>query len=73
MRSFSLLVFFLLVFARVNPVSAQSKKADKAYSTFEAGEYYAAVDQFKDAYQKTADKLFLLHEDALSADASAPK
>lgn len=56
MRSFSQFVFFLLLFAQVNPASAQSKKTDKAYSTFEAGEYFAAIDQFKDAYQKTADK-----------------
>jgi peptidoglycan-associated lipoprotein len=37
-------------------VSAQSKKAAKAYETFEAGEYFSAIDEFKDAYQKTTDK-----------------
>ena len=56
MRILSRLVFICIVFVEINPVSAQSKKAIKAYSTYEAGEYYAAIDQFKDAYQKTADK-----------------
>ena len=41
--------------------SAQNKKATKAYATFDAGEYYAAIDQFKDAYQKTTDKKEKLH------------
>jgi len=56
MRILSQLIFIFLVFAEINPALAQSKKAIKAYSTYEAGEYYAAIDQFKDAYQKTADK-----------------
>jgi peptidoglycan-associated lipoprotein len=56
MRSLSQFIFILLVFSQIYPASAQSKKAVKAYSTFEAGEYYDAIDQFKDAYQKTADK-----------------
>jgi peptidoglycan-associated lipoprotein len=56
MRILSQLVLILFVFAEINPALAQSKKAIKAYSTYEAGEYYAAIDQFKDAYQKTADK-----------------
>jgi peptidoglycan-associated lipoprotein len=40
---------------------AQNKKASKAYATFDAGEYYAAIDQFKEAYQKTSDKKEKLH------------
>jgi len=56
MRILCQLVFIFLVFFLINPALAQSKKAVKAYSTFEAGEYYAAIDQFKDTYQKTADK-----------------
>lgn len=56
MRILSRLILIFLVIIEVNPALAQSKKAIKAYSTFEAGEYYAAIDQFKDAYQKTADK-----------------
>jgi peptidoglycan-associated lipoprotein len=56
MRILSQLIVIILVFSEINPAIAQSKKATKAYSTFEAGEYYAAIDEFKDAYQKTADK-----------------
>jgi peptidoglycan-associated lipoprotein len=41
---------------KVDSAFTQSKKSVKAFSTFEAGEYYNAIDQFKDAYQKTADK-----------------
>lgn len=56
MKILSQLVFIFLVFVVTNPAPAQSKKAVKAFSTYHAGEYYAAIDQFKDAYQKTADK-----------------
>lgn len=35
---------------------AQSKKSVKAYETFNTGEYYKAIDEFKEAYQKTTDK-----------------
>ncbi len=35
---------------------AQSKKSAKAYEIFEAGEYYLAIDEFKDAYEKTMSK-----------------
>jgi peptidoglycan-associated lipoprotein len=37
---------------------AQKKKTERAYSSFNAGEYYDAIDQFKDAYSKSkkADK-----------------
>jgi len=38
------------------PAYSQNKKASKAYETYEAGEYYAAIDEFKNAYQKTTDK-----------------
>src|SRR4030042_1751033 len=34
----------------------QSKKTTKAFATFKAGEYYTAIDQFKDAYQQITDK-----------------
>lgn len=39
----------------------QNRKAVKAYATFDAGEYYTAIDQFKDAYQKTNDRKEKLH------------
>ena len=34
-------------------VAAQKRKAEKAYSSFSAGEYFDAIDQFKDTYSKT--------------------
>ena len=50
-------LLFVLVSALVfSPVMAQGKKAAKANATFEAGEYYTAIDEYKDAYQKTSDK-----------------
>lgn len=45
----------------LQPAGAQNKKASKAYATFDAGEYFTAIDQFKDAYQKTTDKKEKLH------------
>ena len=53
-----LLLFLLLIFAASPEVSAQKRKSDRAYSSFAAGEYYDAIDLFKDAYSKTkkADK-----------------
>lgn len=55
--------FLLLVLATTMllPAQAQNKKASKAYATFDAGEYYSAIDEFKDAYQKTTDKKEKLH------------
>lgn len=50
------LILILLVITELIPLQAQSKKAVRAYATFSAGEYHAAIDQFKDAYQKTNDK-----------------
>ncbi|HJZ40299.1 MAG TPA: OmpA family protein [Bacteroidales bacterium] len=59
------LVKYLLVVTLITvccfPANAQNKKAIKAYATFDAGEYYVAIDQFKDAYQKTTDKKEKLH------------
>ena len=39
-------------------VTAQKRKTERAYSAFKAGEYFDAIDLFKDAYSKTkkADK-----------------
>ena len=54
------LLFFIIILITVFPVdvSAQKRKIERAYETFNAGEYYEAIDQFKDAYSKTkkADK-----------------
>ena len=53
-----LLFFIFLIFATSAEVTAQKRKSDKAYASFIAGEYYDAIDLFKDAYSKTkkADK-----------------
>jgi len=52
------LLLIILTLASSTWISAQKRKADRAYSAFAAGEYYDATDLFKDAYSKTkkADK-----------------
>ena len=47
----TLLLFFLPATA-----GAQKRKIDRAYEFYKAGEYYEAIDYFKDAYSKTKDK-----------------
>ncbi len=42
-------------------VSGQNRRSIKAYQTFDAGEYYAAIDEFKRAYQQITDKKEKLH------------
>ncbi|MBN1597978.1 MAG: OmpA family protein [Bacteroidales bacterium] len=56
MRILATLVLFALVFVIANEVYAQNKRLQRAYETYEAGEYYEAIDIFKDAYQKITDK-----------------
>lgn len=53
-----LLLIILLIIVAFPEVTAQKRKAEKAYSSFNAGEYFDAIDQFKDTYSKTkkADK-----------------
>ncbi len=53
-----LLLLILLTVVVYPDVLAQKRKAERAYAAFSAGEYYDAIDQFKDAYSKTkkADK-----------------
>ena len=48
-----LLFFILLIFVTIPEVTAQKRKSERAYSSFTAGEYYDAIDLFKDAYSKT--------------------
>jgi peptidoglycan-associated lipoprotein len=48
-----LILIILLIIAASPEVAAQKRKAEKAYSAFNAGEYYDAIDQFKSAYSKT--------------------
>jgi len=50
-----LLIIVLTVICLIQ-ANAQNKKAAKAFDTYDAGEYYAAIDEFKNAYQKTSDK-----------------
>jgi peptidoglycan-associated lipoprotein len=52
MRRLSILIIMLII-ASVQESPAQKKKAERAYSSFEAGEYFDAIDHFKDAYSKT--------------------
>lgn len=53
----AILLFSVFIF---QDSQAQKKKAERAYAAFNAGEYYEAIDQFKDAYSKSkkADKSF---------------
>ena len=54
-----LIVLIILFSIAASPDSfAQKRKSERAYSSFEAGEYYEAIDQFKDSYSKSkkADK-----------------
>ncbi|MEI6050021.1 MAG: OmpA family protein [Bacteroidota bacterium] len=48
-----ILLIFLLIIVASPEVAAQKRKAERAYSSFSAGEYFDAIDQFKNAYSKT--------------------
>ena len=52
MKRFIVLVILLSIIA-FQDSSAQKRKADRAYDSFEAGEYFDAIDFFKDTYSKT--------------------
>lgn len=56
MRISSFLIAFGLIFSITNDLQSQNKRLQRAYETYEAGEYYQAIDVFKDAYQKITDK-----------------
>jgi peptidoglycan-associated lipoprotein len=53
-----LFLIIILIIAASPEIIAQKRKADRAYASFYAGEYFDAIDYFKDAYSKTkkADK-----------------
>ena len=55
-RIYILLILIIIVSA--GEASGQKRKAERAYAAFEAGEYYDAIDEFKDTYSKikTSDK-----------------
>jgi peptidoglycan-associated lipoprotein len=61
MKPVQYLILFLACAACNLTSDAQNRKATKAYATFDAGEYYTAIDQFKNAYQNTGDKKEKLH------------
>jgi len=54
-----LFLLILMMFIVLQESPAQKRKAERAYSSFEAGEYYEAIDLFKDTYSKTkrSDKI----------------
>jgi peptidoglycan-associated lipoprotein len=47
-----ILLIIILTFAFMPDSLAQKRKAERAYASFEAGEYFDAIDQFKGAYSK---------------------
>jgi peptidoglycan-associated lipoprotein len=56
MRIPTILVSLGLIFIISNEIYSQNKRLQRAYETYEAGEYFEAIDIFKDAYQKITDK-----------------
>ena len=46
-------LIILLTVATFQESPAQKRKTERAYSSFNAGEYFQAIDQFKDTYSKT--------------------
>lgn len=51
-----LILIFTLVLLLPVALSAQKQKTERAYSAYQAGSYYEAIDFFKDVYSKTRDK-----------------
>jgi len=52
-RSLLFILLMILVLATAQEATAQKRKAERAYSSYNAGEYFDAIDQFKDTYSKT--------------------
>jgi peptidoglycan-associated lipoprotein len=52
MKRFLLFILVITV-AAIQDSPAQKKKAERAYASFNAGEYYEAIDLFKDSYSKS--------------------
>ncbi|MDO9581237.1 MAG: OmpA family protein [Bacteroidales bacterium] len=52
MKRLLVLIIILITVISVE-ITAQKRKAERAYSSFSAGEYFDAKDQFKNAYSKT--------------------
>ncbi|MBW6502157.1 MAG: OmpA family protein [Bacteroidales bacterium] len=51
MKQLTFIIFFIIVL--IPDSFSQRRKAERAYGSFEAGEYYQAIDHFKSAYSKT--------------------
>ena len=51
MKQLTFIILFIIVL--VPDSFSQKRKAERAYGSFEAGEYYQAIDHFKSAYSKT--------------------
>ena len=57
MKKFRIQILLSLIFCLlVIPVTGQNKKVEKADEAFEAGEYYDAIDLYKDAYSMVKNK-----------------
>jgi peptidoglycan-associated lipoprotein len=52
-RAFILLLLLVVLHPVIN---AQKRKSERAYEAYRAGEYYEAIDLFKDAYTKSKDR-----------------
>lgn len=52
MKQLFLLIIFLITVTSFE-VSAQKRKSERAYASFNAGEYFDAIDLFKNTYSKT--------------------
>jgi peptidoglycan-associated lipoprotein len=51
-----LLFFIILVIANSPESFGQKRKAEQAYAFFNSGEYFLAIDHFKNTYSKSKDK-----------------
>jgi peptidoglycan-associated lipoprotein len=49
--------FLMLIFIIPQNSISQIRKSEKAYASYKAGEYYDAIDSFKNTYSKTKDKV----------------
>ncbi len=46
-------IIIILITAAFSEISAQKRKSERAYDSFNAGEYFEAIDLFKNAYSKS--------------------
>ncbi len=48
-----IILFTLLIIVTLQDTSAQKRRGERAYDAYNAGEYYDAIDEFKNTYSKT--------------------